>query len=327
MKNYYKNKKVLITGGLGFLGSNLAIELVGLGAKVVVIDSLIPEYGGNLFNVEGIADKIKINISDVRDDHSMKYLVRGVDHLFNLAGQTSHMDSMSDPLADLDINARAQLHILEACRKYNPGISIVYASTRQIYGKPEYLPVDEKHPLCPVDINGVNKLAGEQYHMLYHRVYGIRVCVLRLTNTIGPRMRIKDSRQTFLGIWIRFLLEGKPFEVWGGDQIRDFTYSRDATSAFLIAGSDKKAAGNIFNLGGDGSIKLKDLAELLVAVNGEGSYKIKEFPADRKKIDIDDYYADHSKFTKQCRWKPKVRLKQALKETLDYYRENAGNYI
>lgn len=215
-KSMYKGKNVIITGGLGFIGSNLARKLVDLGAEVILIDSLNHEYGGNLYNINGIEDRIKVNISDVRDRHSIKYLVKGQDYLFNLAGQTSHLDSMQDPFTDLDINARSQLSILESCRHNNPDIKIIFASTRQIYGKPDYLPVDETHPLRPVDVNGINKMAGEWYHVLYNNVYGICTCSLRLTNTIGPRMRIKDARQTFLGIWIKLLLEEKPIEVWGG---------------------------------------------------------------------------------------------------------------
>src|SRR5689334_5096250 len=233
----FAKRQVLITGGLGFIGSNLARRLVGLGAKVLLVDSLIPEYGGNLFNIAGIEDQVQVNISDVRDEHSMPYLVQGQDYLFNLAGQTSHLDSMNDPYTDLEINCRSQLSILEACRKYNPHIKVVFASTRQIYGKPDYLPVDEKHLLRPVDVNGINKMAGEWYHILYNNVYGIRACALRLTNTYGPRMRVKDARQTFLGIWIRLILEGKPFEVWEGEQLRDFTYIEDAIDALLLTAS------------------------------------------------------------------------------------------
>ena len=213
----FAGKNVLITGGLGFIGSNLVRRLVELGANVTLVDSLVPEYGGNLFNIVAIADRVRVNIADVRDRYSMAYLVQGQQYLFNLAGQTSHLDSMHDPETDLEINCRAQLSILEACRKHNPAIKIVFASTRQIYGKPEYLPVDEKHLLRPVDVNGINKMAGEWYHILYNNVYGIRACALRLTNTYGPRMRVKDARQTFLGVWIRLVLEGKPFDVWGGE--------------------------------------------------------------------------------------------------------------
>src|SRR5919201_5959639 len=220
----FRGKRVLITGGLGFIGSTLARELVEASADVTLIDSLIPEYGGSLDNIAGIEGRVRVNISDVRDEHSLRYLVQGQDILFNLAGQTSHLDSMQNPYSDLEINCRSQLSILEACRRHNPDLKLVYASTRQIYGKPDYLPVDERHLLHPVDVNGVNKMAGEWYHILYNNVYDIRACALRLTNTIGPRMRVKDARQTFLGIWIRLLLEGKPFEVWEGRQMRDFTY-------------------------------------------------------------------------------------------------------
>ena len=289
--NSFKNAKVLITGGLGFIGSNLAKRLVGLGADILLVDSLIPEYGGNFYNINGFQDKVKVNISDVRDPHSIRYLVQDKDFLFNLAGQTSHMDSMADPFTDMEINCHAQLSILEACRHYNPGIKIVFASTRQIYGKPDYLPVDEKHPLRPVDVNGINKMAGEWYHILYCLVYGIKATALRLTNTYGPRMRIKDARQTFLGIWIRLMLEEKTIQVFGdGQQLRDFTYVDDAVEALLMAAVSPDAVGSVFNLGGDERITLKDLAELVVQCNGKGKYTLAPFPENRKAIDIGDYY-------------------------------------
>jgi len=323
----FANRKVLITGGLGFIGSNLARRLVGLGAKVLLVDSLIPEYGGNLFNIAGIEDQVQVNISDVRDEHSMHYLVQGQDYLFNLAGQTSHLDSMNDPYTDLEINCRSQLSILEACRKYNPDIKIVFASTRQIYGKPDHLPVDEHHLLRPVDVNGINKMAGEWYHILYNNVYGIRACALRLTNTYGPRMRVKDVRQTFLGIWIRLILEGKPFEVWEGGQLRDFTYVEDAIDAFLMAAANESANGLALNLGGKGVISLKDLAALLIEVNGGGEYSLRSFPPERKRIDIGDYYADFGQIRSTLGWEPHVPLQQGLVETLAFYREHLASYL
>ncbi|MBW4590067.1 NAD-dependent epimerase/dehydratase family protein [Aetokthonos hydrillicola Thurmond2011] len=325
--NPFKGRKALITGGLGFIGSNLARRLVELGAEVSLVDSLIPEYGGNLFNIAGIEDAVKVNISDVRDPHSICYLIQGQDYLFNLAGQTSHLDSMKDPDTDLEINCRSQLSILEACRKYNPNIEIVFASTRQIYGKPDYLPVDEKHPLRPVDVNGINKMAGEWYHILYNNVYGIRACALRLTNTYGPRMRIKDTRQTFLGIWIRCLVEGKRFEVWEGEQLRDFTYVDDALEALLIAAASPAAKGQIFNLGGDCVISLKDLGNLLIEVNGTGELLIRSFPSERKRIDIGDYYADYNLIHSELGWKPKVSLREGLATTLSFYREHIEHYL
>jgi UDP-glucose 4-epimerase len=323
----FHGKRALITGGLGFLGSNLARRLVDLGAEVTLVDSLIPEYGGNLFNVADLDGRVRVNISDVRDQHSFRFLVGGVDYLFNLAGQTSHMDSMQDPFTDLEINCRAQLSILETCRQYNPGVKVVFASTRQLYGKPDRVPVDEGHLLRPVDVNGVNKMAGEWYHILYNNVYGIRSCALRLTNTIGPRMRVKDARQTFVGIWVRLLLEGKPFEVWDGPQLRDFTYSDDAVEAFLLAAARDEANGRIYNLGGDAPISLADLARLLVEVHGGGEFRVREYPADRKRIDIGDYYADDRRIRAELGWEPQVPLREALIRTLAYYREHLPKYL
>jgi UDP-glucose 4-epimerase len=326
MNKTFAGRNVLITGGLGFIGSNLAHRLAGLGSNVTLVDSLIPEYGGNLFNIAGLEGRVKVNISDVRDDHSLRYLVQGQDFLFNLAGQTSHLDSMQDPYTDLDINCRSQLSILEVCRKFNPQIKIVFASTRQIYGKPDCLPVDEKHLLRPVDVNGINKMAGEWYHILYNNVYGIRACALRLTNTIGPRMRVKDARQTFLGVWIRLLIEGKSFEVWGGEQLRDFTYADDAVDAFLMAAEGDESNGQIFNLGGDCVIGLKDLADLLIQVNGSGEYILHSYPADRKRIDIGDYYADFSRIRAALGWEPKVPLREGLARTIAYYQQHHDKY-
>jgi UDP-glucose 4-epimerase len=323
----YDGARVLITGGLGFIGSTLAHRLVALGAHVTLVDSLIPTYGGNLRNIAGIEDRVRVNIADVRDEHSMNYLVQGQDFLFNLAGQNSHLDSMKDPYADLDINCRAQLSILEACRTHNPALKLVYTSTRQIYGKPDYLPVDERHILRPVDVNGINKMAGEWYHILYNNVYGIRACALRLTNTIGPRMRVKDTRQTFLGIWIKRLIDGEPFEIWGdGSQIRDFNYVDDAVEAMLLAGADKGADGQIFNLGGDQAINFRDLAALMVEANCGGEYRIVPYPPDRKPIDIGDYYADYRLIQGRLGWRPRVSLREGLSRTIAFYRENKEHY-
>jgi UDP-glucose 4-epimerase len=327
MNETFRGKRAIITGGLGFIGSALAHRLVSLGAKVTLVDSLIPEYGGNLFNIAGLEDQLKVNISDVRDEYSMRYLVQGQDYLFNLAGQTSHMDSMKDPYTDLEINCRAQLSILEACRKCNPSIKVVFASTRQFYGRPEYLPVDERHLLRPADVNGVNKMAGESFHILYNNVYGIKACALRLTNTIGPRMRVKDARQTFLGVWVRLLIEGTPFEVWGGEQLRDFTFVDDAVEAFLLAAASDETNGQIFNLGGDQVVNLQKLAELLVHANGGGEYCVRAYPPERKSIDIGDYYADFTRIRSVLGWQPTVPLPEALERTLAFYRRHLDKYL
>lgn len=325
--NAFNEKQILITGGLGFIGSNLARALVAQGANVTLVDSLIPQYGGNLFNIESIREKVTVNVCDVRDPFAMAYLLQGKDYLFNLAGQTSHMDSMSDPQTDLDINAAAQLSILEACRNANPGIKIVFASTRQLYGKPNYLPVDEKHPIRPVDVNGINKLAGEWYHLLYNNVYGIRACALRLTNTYGPGMRVKDARQTFLGIWVRLLLEGKPIKVFGdGLQLRDFNYVDDCVEALLLAGASDQANGKIYNLGSTEVVSLKALAEMMVQMGYGGTFELNPFPAERKAIDIGDYYSNYSLITHELGWIPKIALEEGLKRTIAYYKVNQAQY-
>ena len=326
MENY-SGKEILITGGLGFIGSNLARSLVTQGANLTLVDSLIPQYGGNAFNIDDIKNKVAVNVCDVRDTFAMAHLIHGKDYLFNLAGQTSHLDSMTDPHTDLDINAAAQLSILEVCRKENPDIKIVFASTRQLYGRPDYLPVDDKHPIRPVDVNGINKLAGEWYHLLYNNVYGIRACALRLTNTYGPGMRVKDARQTFLGIWIRVLLEGKPIKVFGdGLQLRDFNYVDDCVEALLLAGASDQANGKVYNLGGSEVIGLKDLSKMMVNLGHGGSFELAPFPSERKAIDIGDYYSDFSLITKELGWVPKIDLKDGLKRTLNYYSTHFSHY-
>jgi UDP-glucose 4-epimerase len=327
-QSWFHGRRALITGGLGFIGSTLARRLADLGAHCVLVDSLIPEYGGNRFNIDGYASRVTVNIADVRDEHGMKYLVQGQDYLFNLAGQTSHLDSMQDPYTDLEINCRSQLSILEACRKHNPGIRIVYASTRQIYGKPAYLPVDEKHPLQPTDVNGINKMSGEWYHILYNNVYGIFATALRLTNTYGPRMRIKDARQTFLGWWIRQLLEGREIEVYGdGAQLRDFNYVDDAVEAFLLAAGTDAARGRVLNLGSSEVMRLRDLAQLMIETNGGGSYRVIPFPPERQAIDIGDYYGAYHLAESVLGWKPSTPLRDGIARTMQYFRESMPEYV
>jgi UDP-glucose 4-epimerase len=328
MLDIYWQKKVLITGGLGFIGSNLALKLVGLGADVTLVDSMIPDYGGNLFNIEQIASKVRVNFSDVRDPHSMEYLVKGQDYLFNLAGQVSHIDSMTDPLTDLDINTRAQVFILEACRQFNPQIKVVFASTRQLYGKPQYHPVDERHPLYPTDVNGINNLAGEWYHILYHNVYDLKTVALRLTNTYGPRQLIKHNRQGFIGVFIRQIITGELIRLYGdGLQIRDLNYVDDVVEALLMAGAKEEAYGGVFNLGGNEPINLVNLVKLLIEINGKGEYELIPFPPEKKRIDIGDYYGDYRKFYQLTGWQPQISLQEGFSRTLTYYRENIDRYL
>lgn len=323
----YRNARVLITGGLGFIGSNLAIRLVGLGAQVLIVDSLLPDYGGNRFNIEPVRDAVRVNIADVRDPHAMNALVPGQDFLFNLAGQVSHLDSMSDPFTDLDINTRSQLSILEACRHHNPDLKIVYAGTRQQYGKPDYLPLDERHLQHPTDVNGVNKLAGEWYHIIYHQVYGLRATSLRLTNTYGPRQLMRHNRQGFIAWFVRLAMDGEEIQVYGdGRQRRDLTYIDDVVDAFLRAGASEATNGQVFNLGGETPVALGDLAHLLVALTGLGSVRLIPWPADRAKIDIGDVFSSYARIEAALDWRPRVALRDGLSRMIAYYETHRAQY-
>lgn len=323
----FAGARVVITGGMGFIGSSLARRLVALGAKVLLIDSVIPEYGGNPTSISDIRDQVVVDNSDIRGGYALPRLLDGQDFLFNLAAQTGHLDSMTAPEDDLAINCTAQLQLLEACRAVNPGIIIVHAGTRQIYGRPRYLPVDERHPLRPVDVNGVNKMAGEAYHLLYRDVYGIKSRSLRLTNVYGPGMRIKDARQNFLGIWLRRVIEGEPFEVWGGEQRRDLLYVDDAVEAFLYAAITPEVEGLALNVGGNEPYSLAALAEAIIEANGGGRYEIREFPPERKRIDIGDFLIDDRCFRALSSWRPYIRLTDGLRLSLDYYRSRLASYL
>ncbi len=326
-RDFYRGRKVLVTGALGFIGSNLSRTLADLGASVLAVDSLLPDYGGNLFNLAGYEDRVRINIADVRG-HGMAYLVKGQDVLFNLAGQVSHIDSMTDPFTDLEINCRSQLSILEALREANPEARIVYAGTRQIYGKPMRLPVDETHLLNPTDVNGINKISGEMYHLVYHSVYGIRASSLRLTNTYGPRQLIRHNRQGFIGWFVRQVVLGEEIQLFGdGTQRRDFDYVDDVVDAFLRAGATDAADGQVFNLGGDEAVSLLELTRLMIEVAGRGSYRLVPFPPERKRIDIGDFHADTGKIRATLGWAPRVGLRDGLTRTIEYYLQNREHYL
>jgi UDP-glucose 4-epimerase len=325
---FYEGRRVLITGGLGFIGSNLAHRLVELGADVLLVDSLIPDYGGNLFNVADIADRVTINVSDVRDASSMHHLVRDRDVIFNLAGQVSHLDSMRDPFTDLEINCRSQLSILEACRRRNPELKIVFAGTRQVYGHPDSLPVTEEHLVRPVDVNGINKVAGEYYHLLYNDVFNVRACSLRLTNVFGPRQLIKHSRQGFIGWFIRLAVENREIEIFGdGSQLRDFVYVDDAAEAFLEAGASDSCNGHVYNVSGSAPLSLRDIASLLIDVAGTGRLRCVPWPADKKAIDIGSFYGDSGRFRRAVGWRPGVSVRDGLTRTVAYYREHLPRYV
>jgi UDP-glucose 4-epimerase len=325
---FYRGRKVMITGGLGFVGSNLARRLVDLDADILIVDSLIDDYGGNLFNVDGIEDRVHVNIADVRQQTTMNYLVRDRAVIFNLAGQVSHIDSMRDPYTDLEINCRSQLTVLEACRNHNPGVKVVFAGTRQVYGRPQSLPVDETHLVRPTDVNGINKAAGEYYHLVYNNVFGVRACSLRLTNVYGPRQLIKHDRQGFIGWFIRLAIEDRPIQIYGdGSQLRDFVYVDDAADAFLRAGANDACNGDVFNVGGDQPISHRDLTALLVDVAGSGRVEYIPWPAEKKAIDIGSFYADSTKFKRTVSWSPAVTLRDGLRQTVAFYREHYSHYV
>jgi len=325
---FYQGRRVMITGGLGFIGSNLARQLVALGAEVLLIDSLIADYGGNFFNISGIEDRLKVNIADIRQQSTMNYLVRGHDVIFNLAGQVSHIDSMQDPYTDLEINCRAQLSLLEACRHYNPAVKVVFAGTRQIYGRADFLPVTESHLVRPTDVNGINKAAGEYYHLVYNNVFGVRACSLRLTNVYGPRQLLKHNRQGFIGWFIRQAIEDREIQIYGdGGQLRDFVFVEDAADAFLRAGASDLSNGQVFNVGGPDAITLRALVELLISVAGTGRYRLIDWPAEKKAIDIGDFHADSSLIERTLGWRPTTELRDGLRRTIEFYRAHLSQYV
>ena len=327
-ERFYKGRPVMITGGLGFIGSNLARRLAALGADVLLVDSLIPDYGGNLYNIHGIEDQVRVNIADVSQQSTMHYLVRHVDVIFNLAGQVSHIDSMRDPYTDLEINCRSQLSLLEACRRYNPKAKVVFAGTRQVYGKPSSLPVTEQHLVRPTDVNGINKVAGEYYHLVYNNVFGVRACSLRLTNVYGPRQLVKHNRQGFIGWFVRLAVEDREIEIYGdGSQLRDFVYVDDAAEAFVLAGAMDACNGEVFNVGGTEPTSHRDLVQLLLDVAGTGRVRFVEWPAEKKAIDIGSFYADSSRFMATTGWTPRVNLREGFTRTIAFYREHLARYL
>jgi UDP-glucose 4-epimerase len=329
--HFYDGRRTLVTGGLGFIGSNLAMRLLELGARVLLVDAMIPDSGANEFNIEPVKDheRLSVRIVDIRDTLAMDRLVRGQEVIFNLAGQVSHIDSMNDPFNDLEINCRSQLALLESCRRNAPDTKVIFSSTRQIYGRvpDEQLPVDERQPPNPVDVNGINKLAGERYHVLYNNVHGVRTSVLRLTNTYGPRMLVKNNRQTAIGWLIRQAMDGEDIALFGdGSQLRDFTYVDDAVEAMLMAGANDAANGQVFNLGGTHPISLRDVTDLLVRIAGAGRYHLVPFPPERKAIDVGSIYVDDSKINRTLGWQPRIGMREGLTRTVAYFGAHRGQY-
>jgi len=323
----YRGEKVLVTGGLGFIGSNLAIRLVESGAAVTIVDSLYPTCGANYFNIESIRNDVEIVEGDAADLSLMRRLVRDKKYIFNLAGHVSHIESMEDPFSDLHMNALAPLAVLEACRHENRSAHVIYSGTRQSYGRPESLPLVETQLLKPVDVNGVTKMAGEWFHIVYAQAHGFFSVSLRLINTFGPRQLVKHSRQGFVGWFIRQAIDGEEIRVFGdGQQVRGFNYVDDVVDALLIAGTDEKLRGDCFNLGGEKPVTLEAFVQLLLRITGRGTYRIVPFPSDKKAIDIGSVYTSAAKFNAVTGWKPRVTLEEGLARTVDYYRRHRAHY-
>lgn len=326
-ESVYAGKPVLVTGGLGFIGSNLAIRLVELGAEVTVVDSLVPELGGNRFNIAPVEGRVEVSTDDLRDRDAVVRLVDGQDVVFSIAGNVSHVDSMSDPFADLDLNYRSQLSVLDAVRRHRPEARVVYAGSRQQYGRPRYLPLDEHHPLEAIDVNGINKTAAESATLLYHRVHGLDTCSLRLTNTYGPRMQMRHPRQGFVSWFVRRAIEGEEIELFGGgDSLRDFNEVEDVVDAFLRAGVHEAAVGEAFNLGHPEPLTIRQLAETLVEVAGSGSLTERAFPEDRAGIDIGSVFTNYGKIRGLLGWEPRVGIREGLARMVEYYRANREQY-
>lgn len=327
MSREYSGSRVLVTGGLGFIGSNLVRQLVEAGADVATVDNLLPNHGGNEFNVTGYSDVIETITCDIRNIETYTRHLQRADYVFGLAGQTGHVASMRQPRLDLDINTNAYLDLLEVCRRRNPDVRIVYASTRQVYGKPDYLPVDESHPRRPVDVNGISKSATEDLHLLFNRVYGLRSSVLRLTNVYGPRMRVRDAKQNFLGDWIRRLIDEVQILVFGdGQQRRDVLYVDDCVAALMTAGSSPHAEGKVFNVGGTEGVALIDLARKLCDLQARAEFELAPFPAERLSIDIGDIVLDSLRIANELGWRPTTTLADGLETTVAFYRAHRDQY-
>ncbi len=323
----FQGKRVLVTGGLGFIGSNLSVRLVELGAKVTIVDNMMPRLGGNLFNVKEIMDHIQINFSDVRDEHSMDYLVKDQDFIFHLAGQVNHVDSIRNPIQDLDINCRGTLVLLESCRKYNREVKVIFSGTRGEYGASVKLPVAEDHPTNPKGIYAVTNLSAEKMVLVYDDVHKISGTCLRITNTYGPRHQMAHDEYGVLNWFIRKAIDDELIPVFGdGHILRDFLYVDDLVECFLQVAICSSAYGEVFNVGTGIPINFIDLAKKIVEVAGSGKVAFTEFTKERKEVEQGDYYTDISKVRKVVGWTPKTDLREGLKKTIEFYRKYKKEY-
>ncbi len=323
---FYRGLPVLVTGGAGFIGSNLVRRLVELGSSVTVLDALAPGSGANLFNLRGLEDKIRLNLCDLNSRPVVEELIRDQAVVFNLAGLVSHVASMRDPISDLQANLLAHLHLLEAARTANPQVKVIYAATRQQYGRPMALPVTEEHPMRPTDLNGVHKMAAEAYHRVYHTAYGLWTASLRLTNTYGPRQKVRDASQGFVGWFIRLAMEGRTIQIYGdGTQLRDLNFVDDVVDAFLRMGMADGGAGESYNLGSE-PCTLIEIAQAAVRAAGSGQIELVPFPAERKSIDIGNYYGNYERIHRLTGWRPITPLDEGFRVTVDFYQKHWEHY-
>jgi len=324
--NIFKGKKVVITGGLGFIGSNLAQTLVPLGAKVVIVDALLPPYGGNKFNLEGIADRIELVDGDIRDADLMEKVIEGADFIFHLAGQVSYLDSKNRPYDDLDFNGRGNLTILEAVKNNAPGARIIFASSRLVYGKILTLPVREDHPTNPLSLYGIHKLLGEKYYNYYAHTFGVHGLSVRIPNPYGPRQQMKHAKYSIVGWFLRQALEGKTIQVYGdGLQERDYLYIDDIVSAFLKL-AEHGEAGEVYNIGTHERVRFGEMVDAVIKAVGSGDKKFVPWPKESEQNETGNYSADTTKLSELTGWKPEVSLRDGLKDMVEYYREHGDKY-
>jgi len=324
---FFRGRAVLVTGGLGFVGSNLARTLLALGAAVTVVDNLHEKYGGSRFNLDGMLARVELLELDQADEKAMQRVVGRFDTIFNMVGQVNHVDSMENPYLDLHTNVTAQISLLEACRKESPTAKLVFAGTRGQYGRATVSPVDESAPIAPIDVNGINKHAGESYHFLYARCYGLRASSLRLTNTYGPRHTMKTARQGVFAWFVRQAIDGEEIRLFGGgEQLRDFNHVSDVVAALIMAMVSPEADGQYFNLGSQEPQSLLHIANTIVAKSGTGSVRGIPYPAQLKSIEIGDYIGDYRKILRVLGWQPQVPLEQGIAETVAYYQQHRDRY-
>ena len=326
LNKFWKGKRVLITGGLGFIGSNLARRLVSLRAEVLLVDAMVPGFGGNMFNIQQIQKQVRVNFCDVRECYSMNYLVRDQDVIFNLAGSFNYLDAVEDPWRDLELTCRGALSLLEACRNNNPFAKVVFTGNRSQYGRIDSLPVREDQVRRPLQINAINNIAAEEYHILYNNVHEVKTTCLRLTNTYGPRHQMRHHKQGVVNWFIRLIIENREVPIFGdGRQVRDINYVDDVVEALLLAAMSEKANGQVYNLGGE-PIALLDLVKIMIDLTGKGGYRFMEYPDQFRVFDSGDYVADYGKIKKDLGWKPKVSLRHGLAKTFEYYAKYKKHY-